>query len=335
MNHRLAGDPIPGSPQAAALGLALAARFGHWQTVMEERVAAADGPRRVLPPDFHERELLTRQYATMLIGRWLVSGTSASEDESRWISEQGRVAAGSGLPIMAVGKHYLHWRDVTTEFLEQLGSQLGTSETVLAAARRVVRASADASLLRLLRDYDDEVRRLRRLLDEERSSLRHQALHDQMTGIPNRALFYDRLGQALATFRRDEAPFAIMLLDLDRFKEINDTLGHQAGDRVLQHVAGQLRPVLRQVDTLARLGGDEFGAILPGAGLPEARAIRERLEEALGNPLRVGDATLLVKASMGIACCPHDGRDEETLLRQADVELYARKRGDRGMAGAA
>jgi diguanylate cyclase (GGDEF)-like protein len=314
------------------LGLALGERLAECQQLIEERIEPADRANPVLPEAYRARERLTRQLATMPIGRWLVSAVAASEDEARWISEQGRVAAAAGLPIAAVAKHYFNWRDMTIEFLERLAGELETPSEVLQAVLAVVRASSDASILRLVRDYDEEVHRLRQLLDAEQVSLRHQALHDPLTGIPNRALFYDRLDQALASYRREQVPFSVMLLDLDRFKEINDTLGHQIGDVVLCHVTTQLRPMLREADTLARWGGDEFGIVLPSADLQQALTIAGRLRRALGTPLIASGFRLVPDGSIGIASCPNHGIDGESLLRHADIALYIAKRAANGIA---
>jgi diguanylate cyclase (GGDEF)-like protein len=312
--------------EAARLGLELAGRIGAWQELMEQRIQALDGSQPVLPPEFRDREVQTRLVATMLIGRWLTSGVAASEEEAGWISEQGKLAAAAGFPVAAITKHFFCWRDTTIEFMEELAAELNTPPAFRRLARDVIRASADASLIRLVRDFDGELRRLREALELERSSLRRLALYDQLTGIPNRALFYDRLAQVLGSFRREQLPFSVMMLDLDRFKEINDTLGHHIGDFVLRHVAEQIRPVLRQIDTFARWGGDEFGFILSGASSQDAAFVGQRLQAALAVPFSSEGITLPVRASLGIASCPAHGADGDTLLRHADVALYAAKR---------
>jgi diguanylate cyclase (GGDEF)-like protein len=319
-------DPIQSQPEAVALGLALGERLDGFLKAMEDRIDRADRASGLLPEDFRQRERLTRQFATLLIGRWLVSGEGASEEEAGWISEQGRVAAATGLPMGAVAKHYFNWRDATLAFLKQLAGELKTPEAALNLAVEGVRASADASIMRLLRDYDQEMRRLRGLLDAEQSALRHRALHDPLTGLPNRVLFKDRLDQALAAYRRDNVPFSVMLLDLDRFKEVNDTLGHQTGDLVLRHASEQLRAVLREVDTLARWGGDEFGLVLPTADVQQALGIAGRMHKAMSTPLIGHGFRLRPEGSIGIATCPEHGTDAETLLQHADIALYIAKR---------
>src|SRR3984893_2388475 len=185
--------PLAASAEAVALGLALAARLPACLGLMEERLQRMDQANPVLSEEFRQRERLRRQFAVMLVGRWIVCGERASEEELAWISEQGRVAAAAGLPIFAVVSQAINWRDTTMEFVRTLALELRTPDTVLASTLDAIRASADASIMRLVRDYDEEIHRLRQLLDEERLSFRHQALHDPLTGMPNRALFYDRL----------------------------------------------------------------------------------------------------------------------------------------------
>jgi diguanylate cyclase (GGDEF)-like protein len=152
------------------------------------------------------------------------------------------------------------------------------------------------------------------------------ALHDALTGLPNRTLFRDRVAQNLLAARRGGPQPAVMLMDLDRFKEINDTLGHQAGDRVLQEVAQRLAGVLRESDTIARLGGDEFAILLAGGGSREgairvARVVARALEE----PVVVQEMALTVEASCGIALAPEHGDDVDALIRCADVAMYRAK----------
>jgi len=154
----------------------------------------------------------------------------------------------------------------------------------------------------------------------------HQALHDSLTGMPNRMLFQHRLVDAIDEARRAGGKLAVMLLDLDHFKEINDTLGHHFGDLLLQEIGPRLSSVLREGDLMARLGGDEFGVVLPE--LPDDRtAIRivERLIEELEHPVTVEGLALDVSGSVGIALFPAQANDAEALLRRADVAMYAAK----------
>ena len=153
-----------------------------------------------------------------------------------------------------------------------------------------------------------------------------RALHDILTGLPNRALFQDRVDRALSAARRDGTRPVVMLLDLDKFKEVNDTLGHHRGDELLKLVGPRIANVLRSSDTVARLGGDEFAVLLPAAPDPEAGAeVGQKILQALERPFRVGGADLEVGASLGIACYPDHGEDVETLMQRADMAMYVAK----------
>ncbi len=152
---------------------------------------------------------------------------------------------------------------------------------------------------------------------------------DALTGLPNRRLLTDRAEFALAMAQRDGTPFAVLFLDLDRFKHINDTLGHWVGDRVLIDVAERITSCLRQVDTVARLGGDEFVMLLHQADAPGAEATAQRVIEAMARPFVQGGLSFTVTCSIGIALYPNDGHSMETLLRHADKAMYSVKEGGR------
>jgi diguanylate cyclase (GGDEF)-like protein len=154
----------------------------------------------------------------------------------------------------------------------------------------------------------------------------HQALHDSLTGMPNRMLFQLRLAESLEETRTRGGGLAVMLIDLDHFKEINDTLGHHFGDMLLQEIGPRLSSVLRDGDLMARLGGDEFGVVLPDVPT-ESTIVRivERMLEALEQPVTVEGLALDVSGSVGIAMFPGQANDAETLLRRADVAMYAAK----------
>jgi len=152
------------------------------------------------------------------------------------------------------------------------------------------------------------------------------AMTDPLTGLPNRTLLHDRLDQALATAGRTHAPLSLLLMDLDRFKEVNDTLGHHYGDILLQQVGKQVRTVLRASDTAARLGGDEFAVILPATDEDGAARVARSILAALEQPVTVDGHALDIGASIGIALFPRHGSDAPTLLRRADVAMYVSKR---------
>jgi len=163
-------------------------------------------------------------------------------------------------------------------------------------------------------------------------ALQHQVLHDALTGLPNRTLLHDRLAHTLRLVARDASSLALLLLDLDRFKEVNDTLGHQAGDALLRQVAARMRDAVRASDTVARLGGDEFALLLPGADRDGAVRAAQTVQAALVAPVTVEDQTVHVGVSIGIAVTPAHGREAVVLLRHADVAMYVAKRAGSGYA---
>ncbi len=156
--------------------------------------------------------------------------------------------------------------------------------------------------------------------------LQRLALEDALTGLPNRNLFQDRLENAIASARRNFLSMSLLVLDLDDFKEVNDTFGHQMGDRLLQQVGQRLRQQLRDIDGAARLGGDEFAVVLPATKRSDAITVARRLSDALSRPLEIDGQRLTVGASIGIAVYPEHGQDAGTLLRRADIAMYSAKR---------
>jgi diguanylate cyclase (GGDEF)-like protein/PAS domain S-box-containing protein len=167
---------------------------------------------------------------------------------------------------------------------------------------------------------------------ELRAKLLHLAYYDVLTDLPNRQLFMDRLEQAIAHARRSGSEFSLLFIDLDRFKDINDTLGHRFGDQILVHAANRLKNVVRESDTVARLGGDEFTVLLPDTSRPEDIAeTAEKILAALSAPLALEGKTLFIAASIGVSRYPGDGADGESLLMNADAAMYRAKESGRGV----
>jgi diguanylate cyclase (GGDEF)-like protein len=157
-------------------------------------------------------------------------------------------------------------------------------------------------------------------------TIRHQAYHDALTHLPNRMLFQDRFAQALARAHRNEEMLAMLFLDLDRFKTINDTLGHAAGDRLLQQVADRLNHSLREGDTVARLGGDEFMVMLTGfRQVEDVAKVARKLLRIMRPPFFIDGNELHITTSIGISLYPYDGENAETLAKNADIALYRAK----------
>ena len=152
--------------------------------------------------------------------------------------------------------------------------------------------------------------------------IRHIALHDVLTGLPNRALLDDRVKVAIEQQRRNNIPFALAMMDIDRFKYINDTMGHHIGDRVLKEFVQRVKSCLRPTDTLARMGGDEFVLLLAESEEMGAKIVMERIRNTLSSPINVELQEVHITSSIGISICPRDGHDMNELLRRADVAMY-------------
>ncbi len=172
-----------------------------------------------------------------------------------------------------------------------------------------------------------EVRLLYKQLEQYSRALESLALHDALTGLPNRRLLFDRLALAIAHARRNKSTMAVMVLDLDGFKQINDTLGHDAGDTLLRMVADRLVAAVRQEDTVARLGGDEFVITLWESNHADGVAkLVSKVIQAVSQPYRIQDRDVNITASVGVGIYPTHGEEVETLMKSADLALYDAKR---------
>jgi diguanylate cyclase (GGDEF)-like protein len=190
----------------------------------------------------------------------------------------------------------------------------------------LIKGTLDTALFTRAIRYAIERHRMLAELEQARRMEHYVATHDVLTGLPNRQLFIDRLGQALAEARRHGTQVAVLFLDLDRFKPINDTFGHAAGDRLLVAAAHRLAECLRETDTAARLGGDEFTIILTNVVHAEDVAkVSQKLLECLADPFTLEEREIFVSASIGVSLYPGDGGDVEALLKNADTAMYRAK----------
>jgi histidine ammonia-lyase len=217
-----------------------------------------------------------------------------AEGSERWVSERGRA------------------------ILSDLGERLWLDGVILDVTEQVLAEKA--------RDRAEEG------LKRQAELNRHQALHDSLTGLPNRVLFHDRVGQAVLAGQRDGAEFAVLVMDLDRFKEINDTLGHACGDRLLVEVGKRLQSTVREVDSIARLGGDEFAMLLMGECAQSVPGIMKRIRGALDRPFTLEDLPVQIDASIGVALYPSQASDVDGLIQRADVAMYVAKNANTGYA---
>ena len=210
---------------------------------------------------------------------------------------------------------------------------VGMDSVWLATTVGVV-AFALLSITTILLVYDahleSRTRRHNEQLEQANAQLQHVATHDSLTGLPNRLLLGDRLEQAIANGERHQRRFAVMVMDLDRFKSINDSLGHLSGDELLKEAARRLAARLRRTDTLARLAGDEFVILINEiTGLHDAESIASGVLTDIGRPVALAGLEVHVSASIGISVYPDDGRDAETLLQHADAAMYHAKKNGR------
>jgi diguanylate cyclase (GGDEF)-like protein len=182
------------------------------------------------------------------------------------------------------------------------------------------------ALSRMVLGASRRLRRDAKELQTHAETSEYLAMHDPLTDLPNRILFHDRVEQATIRARRDGTQVAIMIMDLDRFKEINDALGHDRGDQILTEIGPRIRAVLRAIDTIGRLGGDEFGIVLGGLhSVEEARSLAQKIVATLARPFNLDDMELEVGASVGVALFPLHGDDPDVLMRRAEIAMYVAK----------
>jgi diguanylate cyclase (GGDEF)-like protein len=206
--------------------------------------------------------------------------------------------------------------DLLTLFASQVGVAIENAMFLEELSRARQRAEA----------FKEKLETTNQQLSRTNEELQQLAVHDPLTCLPNRTLILDRLQQAILTAKRNHHPMALIMIDLDHFKEVNDTLGHTIGDQLLINIGKRFQSMLREPDTLGRLGGDEFAVVLPEAAQDDAIVVARKLQTALQEPVRVDHSSFSIGASVGIAVYPEHGADPSGLLKSADVAMYVAKR---------
>jgi len=309
------------------LGEALNARA---KDVLSRTVARTRESDQVLDPLVKDSFERVGVVSTAAVAKWMAGEgpeVALAVGREAW-QIFGQLAAQRAAPLHEVTKRCLHWRDATAAVLRESATQLEVPPEALAQALAMLQLSLELSLVHVCECYESERQRTDEELARRQEELAFMATHDALTGLPNRTLILDRVEQMLVRSHRNQTPVAVLFVDLDNFKGINDTLGHDVGDGLLKAVASRLDGVIRDSDALGRLGGDEFVVVAEELSLvagPEL--IAERLLEALKEPFKLGSeqkTRLTVTASIGIAIGNRRTSAEE-LLRNADIAMYRAK----------
>jgi diguanylate cyclase (GGDEF)-like protein len=301
-------------------------------TVVARTLARHSESRLTLSVGVEQRFERVGEISTIAVARWMAgeSPEAAVEVGHEVWQIFGQLAAQRAAPLNEVTKRCWRWSDAASEVLRETAARLGVPDGSLADALRMLEISLRLTLVQMCECFDAE----RQLADEELERRQHElafmATHDALTGLPNRTLIVDRLEQMLLRARRSKAPVTALFIDLDNFKDINDTLGHGAGDQLLQAVAARLDGVVRDVDALGRLGGDEFVIVAADMALvagPEL--VAERVLDALKEPIKLGEAQIPVRVTASIGIATGDRTSAGDLLRDADIAMYRAKWGGR------
>jgi diguanylate cyclase (GGDEF)-like protein len=309
-----------------SLGLALNARTDDVVSAMVRRTSESGCP---LEASVEERFARVGAVSTVAVARWMAGeGTEVAREvgQESW-QIFGQLASQRAAPLNEVTKRCLRWCDAASEVLSECAAELKLSTEVLMHAMAMLQRSLNVTLVRMCESFESERQSSDEELARRQRELAFLATHDALTGLPNRTLILDRVEQLMVRARRDKAPLAALFVDLDNFKAINDSLGHAAGDELLQAVAARLTAAVRESDAVGRLGGDEFIVIANEMMLASGpELVAERLLEALDQPFKLaaaGTTTLKVSASIGVASGNRDCAGD--LLRDADIAMYQAK----------
>jgi diguanylate cyclase (GGDEF)-like protein len=321
------GTPANADPdiELERLGHELAERAGE---VLERLARSAGTGGQALSGPVRSSFARICMLATVTVARSLAgegSGSGLASGREAW-GVFGALAAHRSAPLNEVTRRCLSWRDAVDQVLIESAEQLRSSPPALVRARAVTQMTLDVTLVRICEAFETERTRTEDELARRQEELAFMATHDQLTGLPNRTLTLDRGAQMLGRARRSQAPVAALLINLDNFTGINETLGHALGDELLKAIAARLQGVVRESDALGRLGGDEFVVLVEDISLAAGvEMVAERLHEALKAPFRLtgSDSELTVTASIGIAT--GERLAAEDFLRDADIAMHRAK----------
>lgn len=319
-----AAPAAPGSDRVA-LGEALLTRAVEVAEAVAAALRAKRPPASALELAVQKQVVRDCTWSTHQLGWWLSTGQVSPATERRELAERGRTLVDGSMSMADMTKSYLIWRDLALGVVREETARQHLDPDALAIAEIAIRRSCDAGLVGMVKEYDIGRQELQRQLETEHAKLTHLALHDPLTGLPNRTLVLDRLGQALSRAERNHDSIAVLFLDLDGFKAINDRRGHDVGDEVLVEVGRRLLGLVRSADTVARLGGDEFVILCEqvSGGQAEVTALADRVRAVVATPIPACDG-MTVTVSVGtVVASP--GFDTETMLRAADKAMYAAK----------
>jgi diguanylate cyclase (GGDEF)-like protein len=256
-------------------------------------------------------------------------GAQRDEGLAAWLDSPEPLFTVRGHEVSVIGKAMLEFLGIqamATVALRRHGEMLGIASVLFDAPPSSIDSNAVLERMSAVADQAATALENARLLGRAQ----HHATHDELTGLPNRVLFEHSVERSLAASRRNDESVALLFVDLDGFKAVNDEFGHDAGDVLLVEVARRMSGCLRAEDVVARLGGDEFTVMLPGADIKRATEVAERLRDALDEPIVLLHGRVTISACVGIAVAPDDASEFKPLLRAADGAMYEAKRLGRG-----
>lgn len=319
----------PSVGPSPALGHALRARA---EEVSETLVAHWRG--RALADGLAEIEADIRRATlagTLAVADYFVTGEAVTRDRAEEWDRTGEAPVLGRISLSGLTKLYLLWRQACSRVVREEASVHGVPAEIVERCLEAVQLGSDASLVRMAERFELGRGVLEEQLAERRAHLEHQALHDPLTGLANRALLLDRIAHAVESASRRETRPAVLFIDLDYFKSVNDASGHSAGDQLLLQVARRLQGVVRPNDTIARLGGDEFVVLCEDLDDPVAggAVVAERIADRFSDPFVIAGKEILAAASIGVAAV-EQGESAERVLARADQAMYRAKQLGRG-----